>query len=366
MKVPWSMPLIDEEELNEVIKVMRSGWLSQGPKVKELELLFKERVGSRYAIAVSSGTAALHLALLACGLKKSTIVTTPLTFIATVEPIIHIGSVPMFTDIDEKTYHLLADKAIDSIKDGAKAVLPVHLYGNPMPLEQIIEVASERNVPIIEDCAQAHGAEYGGKKVPLGDIGCFSFYPSKNLGAYGDGGCVVTNRKEVAEAVKALRDHGREPGEKYLHRQVGFNYRMDELQAAILNVKLKHLDAWIEKRRKIAKLYNELLEKLENVITPQEVEGGKHVFHLYVIRITKGERDKVRTYLASQGISTGIHYPIPLHLQPSLAFLGLSERSYPKAEKICREVLSLPMYPELTDEQIHYVCEKLKEALEMV
>ena len=370
MKIPLvdlkaQFETIKEEVLEAVERVLREGVFIAGRETEEFERRMASYCRAKHAVAVDSGTAALHLALIASGLKEGKVVTTPLTFIATAEPIVHVGCHPSFVDVDEDTCLISVDQAVREVKAGAKAVIPVHLYGNPVPLDEVAEVAEASGSVLIEDCAQAHGAELRGRRVPLRGVGCFSFYPSKNLGAYGDGGCVVTNDNELAELVRELRDHGRKPGDKHVHLRLGFNYRMDEVQAAILNVKLRHLDEWIEKRRSRARLYNELLENVEGVTTPVEVPGGKHVYHLYVVKVKPKERDAVRDFLAKHGVSTSIHYPIPLHLQPSLAYLGLGEGSYPVAEKLCREVLSLPMYPELTDEQVLYVCEVLKQALKV-
>lgn len=328
-----------------------------GEKVKNFEDNFAKFCRVKHAIGVSSGTSALHLALLGAGIKAGDeVITVPNTFIATAEAVSHAGAEVKFSDVYAKTYNIDVSKV--RITDKTKAIIPVHLYGQMAEMDALMDFAESHNLKIIEDSAQAHGAEHKGKRSgSMGDVGCFSFYPGKNLGAYGDAGMVTTNDDEIAEKIRALRDHGR--SEKYVHKVVGFNHRIDALQCAILNVKLKHLNAWTDARRKNAELYNKLLSGVEGIITPVEKEYNKHVYHLYVIR-TKN-RDELQKHLKSHGISTGIHYPIPLHLQPAYSFLNYKKGDFPITEKHSKEVLSLPMFAELTKEEIEYVCEKTRE-----
>ena len=329
-----------------------------GENVKNFESNFAKFCGVKHAIGVSSGTSALHLALLGAGIKPGDeVITVPNTFIATAEAISHAGAKPVFVDIDKETYTINVSKIKDKITEKTKAVIPVHLYGQMVEMDDLMELAQDNNLKIIEDSAQAHGAEYKCRKAgTIANSGCFSFYPGKNLGAYGDAGMVTTNDDEIAENVKILRDHGR--SDKYEHKIIGFNHRIDALQAAILNVKLRYLNGWTDARRKNAKLYNELLSNVD-VVTPVEKEYSKHVYHLYVIRTKK--RDELQKYLKTHGIATGVHYPIPLHLQPAYSHLDYKEGDFTVTEEYSGEILSLPMFGELTEEEIGYVVEKIKE-----
>jgi len=327
-----------------------------GENVEKFEENFAKYCGAKHAIGVSSGTSALHLSLVACGFENgSEVLTVPNTFIATTEAVEHAGLKPVFVGIDKDTYTLDPTKIEAAITEKTRAIIPVQIYGQSCDMDPILEMAEKHNLRIIADCAQAHGAEYKGSRSKiLGDAGCFSFYPGKNLGAYGDGGMIVTDDNELAEKIRMLRNHGRKS--KYEHLIIGYNHRLDALQAAVLDVKLKHLDAWTESRRKNAKLYDELLE---NVITPVEAEGRKHVYHLYVIRNKK--RDELKEKLKESGISTGVHYPIPLHLQPAYSSMGIGEGSFPLVEEYADEILSLPIYPEMTDEQVKHVAENVNK-----
>ena len=368
------IPLVDlksqyeeiKEEIQEAInRVLNSTTFILGEEVTKFEEEFTKYCGTKYAVGTSSGTSALHLALLSLGIREGDeVITTPYTFTATAETIIHCGARPVFVDINPRNYNIDVPKLKEflKLKTRPKAAIPVHLYGQPVDLDPILKLAKEYNLKVIEDACQAHGAIYRLKikKVgSLGDIGCFSFYPGKNLGAYGDGGMVVTNDEKIAHRIRCLRDHGRKG--KYEHLMVGYNYRLDALQAAILRVKLKYLDEWNEKRRKNASIYNGLL-KDSGVITPYEEKYAKHVYHLYVIRVKK--RDRVYKFLQGKGILCGIHYPLPLHLQKAYQYLGYKEGDFPVAEECAREVLSLPIYPELKRNQIEYIVETLKEGLE--
>jgi dTDP-4-amino-4,6-dideoxygalactose transaminase len=354
-------------EIQEAInRVLDNTAFILGEEVVKFEEEFARYCGTRYGIGTSSGTSALHLALLSLGIGEGDeVITAPYTFTSTVGTIIHCGAKPILVDINPRNYNIDVQKIEEKIAKRTKAIIPVHLYGQPADLDPILKLAKKYDLKVIEDACQAHGATYKFKmqnekcKIKrvgsMGDIGCFSFYPGKNLGAYGDGGMVVTNDEEIAEKIRLLRDHGRR--EKYEHLMIGYNYRLDALQAAILRIKLKYLDEWNEKRRKNASIYNELLKDLD-VITPYEEEYGKHVYHLYVVRIKK--RDKVYKFLQEKGIACGIHYPLPLHLQKAYHGLGYKKGDFPVAEKCAREVISLPVYPELKRNQIEYIVKNLK------
>lgn len=349
------------EEIDAAIKnILDNTSFIMGENVKNFENEFASYCNSKKCIGVSSGTSALLVALRAAGIKQGDeVITTTHTFIATAEAATELNAKVKFVDIDEETYTIDANLIKKAITEKTKAIIPVHLYGQPADMDPITEIAEKHNLSVIEDCAQSHGAEYKGKKVPK-RIGCFSFYPGKNLGAYGDAGAIVTNDDEIAEKAAMIRDHGRKDGEKYTHTISGFNHRLDALQAAILSVKLKYLDKWIEKRRDNAKAYNNLLNDI--VTTPKEAEYAKHVYHLYVIRVKN--RDELQTFLKEKGISTGIHYPTPLHLQP--AYQNLKEGNFTIAENISKEVLSLPMFPELSQKQIEYINKTIREGLKDV
>jgi len=334
-----------------------------GKEVAQFEEAFAEFCGAKYAVGVSSGTGALFLALLAHGIGPGDeVITTPFTFFATGESISQVGARPIFVDIDPVTYNIDPDLIEAAITPHTKAIMPVHLYGQPADMDRINEIARKHDLVVIEDAAQAHGSRYNGQRAGvLGDSACFSFYPSKNLGCYGDGGAVVTNDPEVAERVAKLRNHGRMT--KYEHDELGYGHRLDGMQAAILGAKLPHLDDWNAGRRDRAARYAELLADLP-VTAPQHLPSTEPVYHCYTIRLDEGyDRDAVVQQLKDAGVGVGVHYPIPLHLQPAYRFLELETGSFPVSEKASREVLSLPIYAELTDEQQDYVVEKLREAL---
>ena len=283
-------------------------------------------------------------------------ITVPNTFTATAEAIVIAGTKPVFVDIDPQTHTLNHEAIAAAVTKKTKAILPVHLYGQPANMGPILDVAEERGLVVIEDAAQAHGAEYRGKRIGSLSTTCFSFYPGKNLGAYGDAGCVTTNDREIAEKIRMLRDHGRT--KKYEHKVVGFNERLDSLQAAVLSVKLKHIESWTEARRKNAREYGKLLGSAD-VETPFEAAYARHVYHLYVIKAE--ERDALQAHLKARDVSTGIHYPIPLHLQPAYANLKCKKGSFPVSEEDAEKILSLPMFPELSSEEIGFVCESIRE-----
>jgi len=347
-----------------IAAVIRDTAFIGGPYVKTFEQQFGAYCGTRYAYGVSNGTDAIRVALLAAGVRAGDeVITVPNTFIATAEAITMIGAHVRFVDIEPETATMGPDALAHAITHRTKAVVPVHLHGHVAHMDQIMAVARARGLKVVADAAQAHGASDGGRAVgTLGDAVTFSFYPGKNLGAYGDAGAVVTNDPAIAERVALLRDHGRT--KKYEHLIEGFNCRLDGLQAAILTVKLRHLPAWTEQRRRCAALYTELLADAPGLTVPIERPGSCSVYHLYAVR-TK-HRDALQVHLNAQGIGTGVHYPIPLHRQPAYAYLGLREGSLPVAEQYCRETLSLPIYAELTDEQIRFVAQKMQRALEQL
>ena len=328
-----------------------------GPSVNSFEEEFAKYCGAKYAVGVNSGTAALHLAFTALGVGEGDeVITVPNTFFATASAIVHAGAKPVFVDVDEETYNMDVNLIESKITPRTKAIVPVHLYGNPCNMIKIKEIADKHNLLVIEDACQAHGAMHNGMKVgAFSDAIAFSFYPGKNLGAFGEAGAVVTNNAEVADKVKLLRAHGESP--KNTHNVVGYNFRMGGVQGAILGAKLKYLDEWNEKRRNNAELYSSLLKY--NVIIPKVPEENLTSMHLYVIRHQR--REALREFLASKGVDTGVHYEKPIHLQKAFSDLGYKEGDFPVAERVMKEIVSLPMCPMLSEEQIRYVCECVKE-----
>lgn len=343
----------DQEISLAIDRVLKSGWFILGKEVEQFEAEFSKYIGTKYAIGVNSGSDALYLALWALGIGKGDeVLTVSHTFISTADAIVRNGAKPVFVDVDADTYCIDAAKIEERITKKTKAIVPVHLYGHPADMQPIREIARRYKLNVVEDACQAHGAEYKGKKAgSLGDIACFSFYPVKNLGAYGDGGMAVTDDEELATRLKMLRNYGQ--SRKYYHDFVGVNSRLDEIQAAILRVKLKHLDEWNEKRRKAARLYDRLLKGID-IVLPVEKKYAKHVYHLYVIRCK--ERDKLQQRLLANGIQTQIHYPIPVHKQKAYLELGHTAK-LPITERICNEILSLPMHPSLSQREVRYVAE---------
>jgi dTDP-4-amino-4,6-dideoxygalactose transaminase len=328
-----------------------------GPEVEAFERAFASYCGTSYAVGVSSGTAALQLALMVCGVGEGDeVITTPFTFIATTAAITHVGAKPVFVDVDARTYNMDPARIAAAITPRTKAILPVHLYGQPAEMGPILQVARQHSLRVIEDACQSVGASYAGRKAGnLGDLGCFSFYPSKNLGGAGDGGMVTTQDAALADRIQKLRDHGRTG--KYTHGMVGSTDRLDALQAAVLGVKLKYVDAWNDARRVHARTYNALLADTD-LVTPYEAEGCHAVYHVYAVRTPR--RDALLAHLQGQGIGASIHYPLPVHLQPAYADLGLPLGSFPAAELCAASELSLPLYPELTPVQIDQVVHALK------
>ena len=359
--IPVYDPLPEVEalwpELEEAFRrVMHSGQYILGPEVEAFEQEVAAYLGVKYAIGVNSGTDALVIALRALGVGPGDeVITTPFTFFATAEAISAVGATPVFVDIDPKTFNINPDLIAPAITPRTKAILPVHLYGLPADMDTILEIARSHGLKVLEDCAQAFGATYKGRKVgTLGDAGAFSFFPTKNLGGYGDGGPIATNSDEVAEMARMLRAHGSR--RKYHNEMVGYNSRLDALQAAFLRVKLKHVDAFNARRREVAARYNDLLQGVPGLVLPPLTEG--HVFHQYTVRIPVG-RDQVAEELASKGIGTMVYYPVPLHRLP---VYGYPEGTFPEAERASREVLSLPMGPFLGPQNEH-VASLLREIL---
>lgn len=333
----------------------------QGPYVQRFEADFARALDVSQAIGCSSGTSALFLALKALGVGSGDeVITTTHSFFATVEAIVEVGARPVLVDIDPETYTLSLQQAEQKISNKTRAVIPVHIYGNPVSMGPLMELARSAGLHIVEDCAQSHLAEYqGGKTGTFGAAGCFSFYPGKNLGAYGDAGAVTTNDKTLADRMRKLLNHGRQ--DKYLHDSMGYNHRMDGLQGAVLGVKLPHLEDWTRARISAAAKYNSLLKDVPGIQLPVPTADGRHVYHLYVVQVSG--RDKVLADLEAAGIGAGIHYPVPLHLQPAMLEYGYRNGDFPVAEQAAARYLSLPIFPEITDSEIDYIADRLKKAV---
>jgi dTDP-4-amino-4,6-dideoxygalactose transaminase len=343
-------------------QVLDSQHFILGPQVKAFEEEMAAYCGTRFAVGVASGTDALILALHACGVGPGDEVIVPtFSYIATADAASLLGAVPVFVDSDPLTFNINPAQIEARITAKTKAIVPVHLYGQPADVDPILEIGRRRGLRVIEDNAQAIGATYHGRKTgSMGDAGCISFFPSKNLGAYGDGGMVVTNSEELAARLRALRAHGASR-HKYMSEEQGWNSRLDELQAAILRVKLRHLEDWKRGRQSVAARYNELLARIPGVITPQVAAGCEHVYHQYTVRVP--QRDAVQQRLAAAGVPSTVYYPVPMHLQKMYAHLGGRPGQLPVAERAAGEVLSLPVYPELTAAQVHRVAEELAAAV---
>jgi dTDP-4-amino-4,6-dideoxygalactose transaminase len=341
-------------------RVLSGGEFILGKEVRAFEDDFARYVGARYAVAVGSGTDAIKIAGLAYGLKSGDkIVTTPNTYIATVMSLSLHGIKPVFCDIEKKTYNMDPERLKDVLEreQGIKLCIPVHLYGHPCDMDEIAGLCRKKGVGILEDACQAHGSLYKGRKVGvLGDMSAFSFYPTKNLGCYGDGGIFLTNSGAMYEKVLMLRNHGQQG--RHVHVTEGYNSRLDEIQAAFLRYKLKRLDEWNEKRRVIASWYVRGLQDAP-IILPRAEEWASHVYHLFVIRAEK--RDELMRYLADKHITTLVHYPTPIHLQEAYSYLGLGKGSFPNAEEVVDEIVSLPLYPSLREEEVWYVCKHIRE-----
>jgi dTDP-4-amino-4,6-dideoxygalactose transaminase len=341
-------------------RVLDSAQFILGEEVAGFERDFSRYCQASETVAVNSGTSALHLALLAAGIGAGDeVITVPFTFVATVSAICYTGARPVFVDIEPEYFTIDPAKIEAAITPRTRAIMPVHLYGQPADMDPILDIARRHRLTVIEDAAQAHGAEYHGRRCgSLAEIAGFSFYPGKNLGAYGEGGAVTTTRADVAKTCRILRDWGQE--KRYEHRLKGFNYRMDGIQGAILRVKLRHLEAWTERRCQVAAWYVETLDP-ESVRLPKARPGCRHVYHVFAVRTD--DRDKLRDVLGTQGIQTGIHYPIPVHLQPAHADLGHHAGDFPNAEAAAREVLSLPLFPEMTRDQVETVASAVSAAV---
>ncbi len=380
-----SVPFVDlkiqyrsiKSEIDKAItEILENASFIMGKSVQEFESNFAKLHQAKFCVGTSSGTDALHVALWGLGISEGDDVILPVnTFFATAEAIALCGATPIFVDCDPRSFNIDVRKLREFIDNHCRVddqgilinlstghrvrcILPVHLYGQPADMEPILGIAKKYNLFIVEDACQAHLAEYHSRRVgSLGNCGAFSFYPGKNLGAYGEGGSVLTNDRELFDRMWLIHDHGSK--EKYNHEVIGHNYRLEGIQAAVLNVKMRYIQTWTEKRRANARLYSELFEDVVEVETPEEIEGAKHVYHLYVIRTKK--RDKLRHFLKEKEIETGLHYPVPLHLQKAFKYLGHRDGDFPVAEKYAKEILSLPMYPELTADQIRDVTDSIKQ-----
>ncbi len=357
LNIPLSKVYVDDDIKEAVLEVLDSGWYILGERVREFERKFADFCGVKHAVCTSSGTAAIFLSLLSIGIKPGDEVVVPsFSFIATASPVLHAGAKPIFTDVNLRTYTMPQHEVKQKLSKRTRAMIPVHLFGHPTDMDPIMKIAEENNLVVIEDACQAHGAEYKGRRVGgIGHIACFSFYPSKNMTVCGDGGIVTTNNEEVAEKVRMLRDHGRL--EKYTHKIVGYNLRFNELQAAIGIKQLEKLPGWNEARRKIVQAYNEALNNL--VVVPVEEPWAKCVYYMYVIRTEK--RDNLQEFLKEKGISTGIHYPIPIPKQPAITNVQEQMSSFKNSELAAKTILSLPLYPQLTINEVEFVCAKISE-----
>jgi dTDP-4-amino-4,6-dideoxygalactose transaminase len=342
-----------------VSKILAGGQFILGEEVAEFEREFAGYCGAKHGIAVNSGTSALHLALLAAGVGPGDeVITVPFTFVATVSAICYTGARPVLVDIEPGSYTMEVTQLEEAITSRTRAILPVHLYGQMADMDPIREIGRRRDIPVIEDACQAHGAEYKGRRAgSIGASGCFSFYPGKNLGAYGEGGMVVTSNDEHAKTIRMLRDWGQE--QRSYHLLKGFNYRMDGIQGAILRVKLRYLEQWTETRRAHAQQYNELFAGSTTVKPPVEAAGRRHVYHIYAVR--SADRDGLQRLLQAEGVQTGSHYPIPVHLQRAHADLGYGAGDFPVSEAAAREVLSLPIFPEMTATQVRQVVAAVRQ-----
>ena len=364
------IPLVDlraqyrtiKDEIRPAIDAVLEGMqLNLGPNVRAFDEEFAAFCGVKHAIGVGSGTDAIQLAVRALGISAGDeVITVSHTFFATVEAVLYSGARPILVDVDEKTFNMDLVAATQAITPRTKAIMPVHLYGRTVDMKPLLALAKEKGLQIIEDACQSHGAslDVGGKAGSAGRASAFSFYCSKNLGAYGEAGSITTNDDALATELRSLREHGQST--RYYHPVVGYNARLDEIQAAILRIKLRKLPEWNARRLAIARRYNDRLAG-SGVIVPEIPEGGRHVFHLYVIRVPDGRRDALRTFLGERGIGTGVHYPVPIHLQEAAGFLGYRQGDLPVTERLANEVLSLPMYAELTDAQVDTVASTVAE-----
>ncbi len=346
-----------------VLEVLSSGRYIGGPLVEQLEQKLAAYTNVNECVACNSGTDALYLALRAYDIGGGDeVITTPFTFVATCETISAVGAKPVFVDIDASTYNLDLQQVAAAITPNTKAIIPVHLFGQPVNMTALMELASAKNLIVIEDCAQSTGAVWDKQKVgSIGDIGCFSFYPTKNLGGCGDGGAITINDAEIAQKIRVLKDHGQKT--KYHYEEIGVNSRLDSIQAAILLIKLRYLDSWNTLRQKIAARYHQSLKHIPSIMVPQQLSGGAGVWNQYTISVLDGKRDLLQNRLKEMGVNTSIYYPRPLHLQPVYQSLGYHPGQLPVAEQACNQVLSLPMFPELSEEQQDRVVYSIKEIM---
>ena len=363
---------IGDEIAAAVQKILASGAYIGGPAVKTFEQEFANYIGVSDCVGCNSGTDALILALRALKIGPGDeVITTPFTFFASAETISAVGATPVFVDIDAATFNMDVDRLEAAITEKTKAIMPVHIFGQPIDMTRLMDIATRHNLVVIEDCAQSVGAEWQSQKVgSIGHVGCFSFYPTKNLGACGDGGAITTNDRALAAAMRMLKEHGQ--SSRYFYEEIGYNSRLDALQAVILSIKLRYLDSWNAQRREKAALYGEFLSRVPGVAVPKELPEAKGVWNQYTIRLTSPEdapnpsgnfRDSVRTKLQECGIGSMVYYPLPLHLQPVYKSLGYVAGQLPVAEQVCREVLSLPMFPELSRDQQERAIYGLKDCL---
>ena len=333
-----------------------------GPAVERFEKNFAAYVGAKHCVGLNNGTYALQMALIACdvGGPEAEIITTPATWISTSWAISYVNAKPVYVDVDPVTYTLDPAQVRKAITSKTRAILPVHLYGQSADLQPLLDIANQHGIALIEDAAQAHGAIYRGKRVgSIGKVGCFSFYPGKNLGAFGEGGCITTNDDAIATRVRQLRDHAQKG--RHNHVEIGFNTRMEGVQGAVLDAKLKHLDGWNAGRRKNAMRYHELLAGAPNLVLPQAPVAEGHVWHIFAVTVKGKSRDQVRDAMAAKGVATGVHYPTLVPFQPAYAYLGYRPGAFPIAEPLFANCLSLPMFPELTDEQIRHTAQSLRD-----
>jgi dTDP-4-amino-4,6-dideoxygalactose transaminase len=365
MKVPYFDLKTQYADLREHIRealdrVCQNASFILGEEVEKFEDSFAELCGVKHCVGLNSGTSALHLALITAGIGAGDeVVTTSNTFIATAEAICYTGAKPVFADIDPTTANIDPQEIERAITKQTRAIIPVHLYGRPAEMDKISEIGARHRLLVIEDACQAHGAKYNGKPVGgLGHAAAFSFYPPKNLGAYGEGGALTTNDDEVAKLARSLRTHGE--SSRYLHKYIGYNYRMDGFQAAVLNVKIKHLDEWTKKRQAHAEIYRQVLTG-SDVKLPEDSPDNECVYHLFVVYVEN--RDHVRAELEKRGVETAVHYPVPIHLQEAFAHLGYKKGSLPNTERACERVISMPIFPELTEEQVQYAASSLAEVV---
>ena len=357
--IAMAKPIIEEDEIEAVTMVLKSGILVQGRKVEEFEGAFAEFSGTRYAAAVNSGTAALHIALLAHGIgKEDEVITSPFTFISTANSILFTGAKPVFADIEEETFNIAPDSITQKITPRTKAIMPVHLYGQPCDMRSLMKIAEEHGLIVIEDACQAHGAEYNGNKVGSFGTGCFSFYPTKNM-TTGEGGMITTNDKDIAEKARIIRNHGQK--ERYFHEILGYNYRMTDFVAAIGYCQLRRLEQFNQKRTGNAKILTEGLSGIRGLIPPCVKPNVKHVFHQYTVRVTNDfgiSRDELMVKLINKGVATKVYYPLPIHKQPLYKKLGYNDY-LPNSEKAATEALSLPVHPSLARGELDYIVESL-------